>query len=677
MNEFPAIERTRHGIELSVGAERLRVEVVAPDVVRLHLSTQGGWFDPHPTYALVGDPFGEPVPHDVRVEGGAVHLATTVVVVSVRLDPLAVDVHRTDGSVVFEAYPDAAQTISRPHADSGFGLARRKSPHDGIYGLGEKTGAFDRNGRSFTMWNLDVLNPHESEPFASAHEPGSARADNTSTEFDPYYMSVPLMYHHPNRVGPMSASFIDNAYRATYDLTPADHYRVEFSDGQWVEYVFAGPDMPRILQAYTALTGRMAMPPDWALGYHQCRWKVYTQDDVLALAQRLREADVPCDSLWLDIEYMDGYRVFTWHPERFPDPQGMLKTLAEQGFHVVTIIDPGVKQDPGYRVYDDGLARDVFAKRPDGQVYIGQVWPGDTAFPDFSRQEARDWWGRLNAEHVRSGVAGIWNDMNEPATGNVPAEGMWFEDGTVPHAPYHNQYALLMAMGTWDGLEQAMPGEPKFILSRAGFAGLQRYAANWLGDNQSRWDHLALSVPMACGLGVSGQPFVGADCGGFQGDSNAELFDRWMQMGAFTPFFRNHTEINTIDQYPWSFGPAVLEHVRAAVKLRYAIMPYIRQAFATAADTGEPIQRPYVFDHQHDPVAATVEDAYLFGRDLLVAPVTQPGQRTRRVYLPEGRWRELATGTEHGGIEWLEVVLRPDAVPLFTRVGSALDDQLR
>ena len=313
----------------------------------------------------------------------------------------------------------------------------------------------------------------------------------------------------------------------------------------------------------------------------------------------------------------------------------MLKRLADKGFRTITIIDPGVKHDPGYGVFDQAVEREVLCRTEGGDIYIGQVWPGNTAFPDFATQEAREWWGELNAAHVESGLAGIWNDMNEPATGNIDPRAMRFNRGRDSHERYHNQYALLMAMGTTQGLLAAMPDKRTFVLSRAGFAGIQRYAANWMGDNLSRWDHLWVSIPMGTGLGLSGQAFVGADIGGFAGNSNAELYLRWMQYGALTPFCRNHSEIGNVDQYAWSWGDVVQAIVREALRLRYRLMPYIYAAFLAASETGAPVQRPLVFDHQDDPMVRDLDDEYLFGRDLLVAPVLEPGQTSRQVYLPD------------------------------------------
>ncbi len=307
-----------------------------------------------------------------------------------------------------------------------------------------------------------------------------------------------------------------------------------------------------------------------------------------------------------------------------------------------------------------------------GDVYIGEVWPGDTAFPDFVTEDGRQWWGELNAAHVQSGLAGIWNDMNEPATGAMAPERMRFNRGRDSHERWHNQYALLMAMGTRDGLLEAMPELRTFILSRAGFAGIQRYAANWMGDNQARWDHLWLSIPMANGFGLSGQPFVGADVGGFAGHSNAELFLRWLQYAALTPFCRNHSMLGDVDQYAWSWGDAVLAEARRAIELRYRLLPYIYSAFITATETGAPVQRPLVFDHQYDAAVRDIDDQYLFGPDLLVAPVYEPRTTARQVYLPAGEWYDWHTGERFTGPRFVIAATPMDRIPLYARAGAVI-----
>ncbi len=667
-----SVERTGRGLLARLHGELLRIDVVGDDVARVMIS-RGGTFDESPTFAVCVDPLADEVEFTVEQSDVVVRVRTAAMVVSLSLDPFRLDVHRTDGSPVVEAAADAdGYYWTYATLNDAFTFRRRCRAEDAIYGLGEKTGHHNRRGRDFTLWNTDILDPERTKEFTAGHPPDDLRSERTSIEFDPYYISIPFFYHQSYPDGSMAGSFVDNGYRGHYDFTRRTEYSVYFAGGQYTEYIFAGPRMPDILTSYTRLTGRVAIPPLWSLGYHQCRWAKYTQDAIEQLAKQFRDREVPCDTLWLDIEYMDGYRVFTWNTEAFPDVPGMLARLDEQGFGVITIIDPGVKYDPGYWVFDQALERNVLCRTEGGDVYIGQVWPGNTAFPDFVTEAARAWWGELNAAHVKSGLVGIWNDMNEPATGVVPPEAMRFGGGQYSHDRFHNQYALLMAMGTTAGLLEAMPDRRTFVLSRAGFAGIQRYAANWMGDNMANWDHLWLSVPMAAGLGISGQAFVGADIGGFEGDTNAELFLRWMQYGTLTPFCRNHSAIGWIDQYVWSFGEVVEDLARDAIRLRYRLLPYIYTSFVTASETGAPVQRPLIFDHQQDHIARDLDDQYLFGPDLLVAPVLKPGVTARHVYLPDGTWYDWHTDEVVVGPRYVTADVSLERIPVYARGGAVI-----
>lgn len=666
-----AVEETPHGLLAHLHGEHLRLDVVRDDVVRVQLS-RGGAFDEAPTHAVCVDPLAGGAAFAVERDDGVVRLRTAAVTVTLGLDPLSLDLHRADGTAVMETWRIGPNPLAYATLNDAFLLFRAAHPEDAIFGLGEKTGRGNRRGRDFTLWNTDVLDPRASGEFTAARSRRDPRSDETSTEFDPYYVSIPFFYHQDAATGAMAGSFIDNPYRAHYDFTAGDHLAIRFEGGQWTEYLFAGPGMPEILEAYTWLTGRIAPPPLWALGYHQCRWFNYTQQGVEDLGRTYRERGIPCDALWLDIDHMDGYRVFTWRTDRFPDVPGMLGRLHEQGFRMVTIVDPGVKQEPGYWVYDQAVERDVLCRTEGGDTYIGQVWPGRTAFPDFATPEARAWWGELNAAHIARGVAGIWNDMNEPATGQIPPERMRFNHGRESHERFHNQYALLMAMGTAEGLRAAQPDRRPFVLSRAGSAGIQRYAANWMGDNMARWDHLWLSIPMGSGLGISGQAFVGADVGGFAEDATPELLARWMQHGALTPFFRNHAMAGTMEQYAWSFGRTIEDICRDAIRLRYRLLPYLYSCFLRAAESGAPVQRPLVFDHQEDVSVRNIDDQYLLGPDLLVAPVVEPGARSRAVYLPAGGWYDWHTGEYLDGGRWVMVDAPLERIPLYARAGAVV-----
>ena len=675
LEKIGSFERTNRGLSAQLDNEILTLDVVKEDLVRVAIS-RGGKFDENPTYALATDPLADSVAKvdfNVTDSQEKIHLITSAMIIEVVKNPFALNAYRTDGSTIFEsAHNREGESLAYSYLNDTFAIRRKIGKLDAIYGLGEKTGTFNRRGRDFTMWNLDVLNPTASGEFTAAHPGTDPRSDITSTEFDPYYMTIPFFYHQDAKTSAISGSYIDNSYRGFYDFTASDTYEIRFSGGQFTEFIFAGPSMASVLEDYTWLTGRTNLPPLWALGFHQCRWKDYVQADIEGLAKKYRELNIPIDTLWLDIDYMDGYRVFTWDKNRYPDAEGLLESLKSQGIRVITIIDPGVKLDPGYSVYDDGLAKGVFATTESGETYIGQVWPGKTAFPDFVQENTRKWWGALNAEHVKSGIAGIWNDMNEPATGEISADSMRFGAGKFSHERYHNSYALLMAMGTHEGLLDAMPELRTFILSRAGSAGIQRYAANWMGDNMSRFDHLWLSIPMGTALSISGQPFVGADFAGFGENATAELMLRWTQYGALTPFARNHTMAGTVDQYPWSFGKDVENGVRAALELRYRLLPYIYSAFVLASETGAPIQRPLIFDYQYDENVRNMDDQYLFGSNLLVAPIVEDGQREREVYLPAGEWFNFNTGEHLLGGQTVITEAPLEFIPTFARGGAVL-----
>lgn len=667
-----SVSDTERGLLAEVHGERLRIDLVRDEVVRFKIS-RGTTFDESPSFAVGVDPLSEPVTFTIERSESVVRLRTGAIVVSLGLDPFRLDVHRLDGTPVVETASDEhGEPWAYATLNDAFTVRRRCRPGDAIYGLGEKSGRLNRAGRDFTLWNTDVLSPEASAEFTAGREPEDPRADRTSTEFDPYYVSIPFFYHQDSESGGMSGSFIDNGYRGHYEFSHGGEYRIHFAGGQYTEYVFAGPGMREILAAYTWLTGRASLPPLWSLGYHQSRWFAYTQAAVEQMARRHRESRIPCDALWLDIEHMDGYRVFTWDDRLFPDVGAMVGTLTALGFRLVTIVDPGVKYEPGYWVFDQARERDVLCRTQGGDLFVGQVWPGNTAFPDFVTEEARTWWGRLNADHARSGVAGIWNDMNEPATGAIPPGAMRFDHGRRPHERYHNQYALLMAMATRAGLLDFQPRLRPFVLTRAGCAGIQRYAANWMGDNLSRWDHLWMSMPMAMGFGVSGQPFVGADIAGFAGHANAELFVRWMQYGTLSPFCRNHSEIGNVDQYAWSWGDAVEDLVRDAIRLRYRLLPYLYAAFVNAAEAGAPVQRPLVFDYQYDAAVRELDDEYLLGGDLLVAPVAAAGCTARQVYLPAGCWYDWHTGEAFDGGRFVIAPTPMDRIPVYARGGAVI-----
>jgi alpha-glucosidase len=524
---------------------------------------------------------------------------------------------------------------------------------EALYGLGEKAFGLNLRGRRLEMWNTDP----------NVYAPGQ----------DPIHLSIPMLVSL--REGRAYGLFFDNPGRARFDLGQArpDRLSYEADSGELCVYLFAGPAIADVLERYTRLTGRMPLPPRWMLGYHQSRWSYYPEQQVRDLAAEFRRRHIPCDAIHLDIHYLDGYRVFTWDRDRFPDPPRLLADLRQQGFRTITILDPGVKVDPGYAVHDDGLAGDVFCKLPGGRRFTGPVWPGECFFPDFTAAQVRAWWGDLYEPLLAAGVAGFWNDMNEPAIfgGEMPAPVLHSYEGQgACHSQVHNAYGLQMARASAEGVRRLRPHERVPIISRSGYAGLQRYALVWTGDNQSTWAHLRLGVSVCLNLGLSGVAFCGPDTGGFAGDCDGELLARWTQVSALTPFFRNHSALGTARQEPWVFGEPYESICRRWIELRYELLPYIYTAAWQASQTGLPMMRPLALAFPQDMRTYSLDDQFLLGDALLAAPIGRPGQRSRRVYLPGGDWYDFWTGQRQSGEVQAEAPL--ERMPLYVRAGAAL-----
>jgi alpha-glucosidase len=527
-----------------------------------------------------------------------------------------------------------------------------------LYGLGERAFPLDLRGRSYVLWNVDP----------QSYLPGS----------DPLYLSVPFCVGI--RAGRSYGLLYDNTYRAWVDLgatNPDEAIHVAEGD-ESSYYFFYGPSLSTVLERYTELTGRMPLPPLWALGYQQSRWSYYPEARVREIARIMREQRIPCDALYLDIHHMDGYRSFTWDRRRFPDPARLLSDLHEQGYKVVVTVDPGIKADRHYAVCADGLERGAFCTYPDGKVAGGPVWPGEAYFPDFTNPRVREWWGDLYGPLLQAGVDGIWNDMDEPTVigpqGDTLANCVrhdWEGQGT-DHRQAHNVYGLLTARATAEGLQRLRPEQRPFVLTRSGWAGVQRYALHWTGDNMSTWEHLQLTVPMVLNLGLSGVAFTGADVGGFDGDADAELLVRWTQMGAFLPLFRNHSCLWSRSQEPWAFGEPYLSLNRAAIELRYRLLPYLYTAIWQCSEKGTPIARPLVWAHPNDPATFTLDDEFLCGDSLLVAPVYHPGTTSREVYLPADEWFDFWTDERHTGPKTIAAAAPLERIPVYCRAGKVL-----
>ncbi len=653
-------------LELETAEAAVTLRLLADRVVEVRVRGSGD-FD-LPSFCRLDEPELRP-PSYVRCEAGSGlwHLRTPDLSVDIEPEPLRIAVRSATGHVVVR--DDPARGVARTAC--GWRAHWVLEPGTRIYGLGAKTGPLDRRGRRTLLWARDMF---------------------VGPNSDPLYSAIPFFLLH--REGRWVGVLLDSAARSVFDFGATAPGRMEFGPaaGAFVCVIFCGPSLREVLCDYTALTGRPALPPLWALGHHQSRYSYADAEEVRAIAAEFRERDIPTDAIHLDIHYMDGFRVFTFHPRRFPDPAGLASDLAGQGFRLVAIVDPGIKVDADSAVYREALERGYFATDRAGKTFTMKVWPGDAAFPDFFRTEVRRWWGDQHRVYAEAGIEGIWNDMNEPSgwscavyigdavlpLGEKSTAELThkLDDGrVVPHHAVHNAYAHLENRAAYEGWLRQRPEERPFLLTRAAFAGTQRYAAQWTGDVLSTWEALAQSLPMLMGLGLSGATFCGCDIGGFVNDCSAELYARWIEIGALYPFCRTHTALHTRRQEPWSFGRRVEAVARKYLKLRYRLLPYLYTCFWEASQCGMPVWRPVFAEFPADDRLFSVEHQVLVGPALLAAPVLKPGVTSRRVLLPAGQWWDWEQQRWIAGGGEVEVPAPLEILPLFARGGTAIPTQ--
>ena len=534
-------------------------------------------------------------------------------------------------------------------------VVKKMQGDEKFYGLGDKTGFLDKKYYDYEMWNSDIPQAH-------------------TDSFKALYKSVPFFITLRDTC--VYGLFFDNTYKTFFNMAKENEKYCFFgaNEGNLDYYFIGGASMQEILKNYTYLTGRTPLPQLWTLGYHQSRWGYETKEEILHIAEKYREYEIPCDTIHFDIDYMDGYRVFTWNEKNFGKPGEVIKQIADMGFKTVTIIDPGVKLDPGYAKYDEGIEGGYFAKTPEGEVYVNAVWPGDAVYPDYGNPKVRSWWADNQKYLLELGVRGVWNDMNEPASfnGELPKDVVFTdEDREANHAAMHNVYGHLMSKATYEGLKKWDKKRP-FVITRACYAGSQKYTTFWTGDNQSLWAHLQMAIPQMCNMGLSGLSFIGTDVGGFGADATGELLARWVEVGCFSPLFRNHCSKGSIHQEPWLFGDEVLAIYKKYVELRYRLLPYLYDLFYEGEQTGMPIIRPLVLHYEKDKETYEMNSEFLFGENILVAPVTEQGATKKIVYLPEGIWYDYDTKEKISGGSYFLKDAPLSVCPMYVKAGSIL-----
>lgn len=650
---------TRDGFELETSAGTFRVSAPRPDIFRIRVA-RDKTARALPSFAVEPAALAQALPLQVEESDSLVLLRTERALLRIDKKPLRLRLMTAAGEVV--ADPALNVTWNEPGVQLAFGLKAGER----VFGLGDKVQGFDRRGHAFELWNTDAF--------------------GWKVDADPLYKSLPFWLVLAD--GQARAVFVDQPARARIDVGKQRADRLSFetrADDAFDVYLFAGTEPKAVLEAYSALTGRTPLPPLWALGYHQSRYGYLSEAEVRGVVARLRRDAIPVDAVWLDIDYQQGNAPFTVNAQAFPSFGKMVDDFRTSGVRTVAITDLHVKSyqhlpPAGYAPYDSGAAGDHFIHAAAGGFFEGPVWPGASVFPEFTLEKTRAWWGGLYQNLVAQGVAGFWNDMNEPALfvkdKTFPEDVRHrLDDGrSVPHTLIHNAYGMLNARATYEGVQRLRPDVRPFILTRAAYAGAQKYAASWTGDNSADRSHLAVTIPQLLNLGISGYPFNGADVGGFVGCPDAELFAEWMELGALQPFFRNHSAKESCRREPWLFGAAIEARAKQAVERRYRLLPYLYTLFEEASRTGLPVMRPLWLEYPNDTTTYDVDDAYLLGKDLLVAPKLVAGAVAYRVTLPRGDWYdteslELLTG---GGHEIERSTT--ESVRLFARAGAIIPE---
>jgi alpha-glucosidase len=536
--------------------------------------------------------------------------------------------------------------------------AKKLQAEENFFGLGDKATELNLKGKRFELWGTDTYGFEKNR--------------------DPLYRNIPFYIgiHHGIAYG----LFYDNTFKAYFDFGAENGEKASFwADGGELQYYYIhGPHMMDVVKRYASLTGTHPMPAMWALGYHQCRWSYYPEKRVKEIAATFRQKQIPCDALYLDIDYMDGYRCFTWNKKYFPNPKRMIRELHDDGFKLVVIIDPGIKVDENYWVYKEGAENEYFCRRADDYLMEGHVWPGRCQFPDFTNPKVREWWGGLFKEYVEIGVAGVWNDMNEPAvfgTGTFPNDVRHHYDGhRGSHRKAHNVYGMQMVRATYEGLKKLQKNKRPFTITRSGYAGTQRYSSVWTGDNVASWEHLKLAVIMCQRLCTSGISFCGSDIGGFTGEPDGELFARWIQFGVFSPLMRTHSAGDTRSREPWSFGPEIEAVVKKFIELRYKILPYLYSAFWEHHKYNFPILRPVSMIEQGIVSNHFREDEFTLSDKILVCPILEAGSVGRKVYMPVGLWYNYWDNTTYYGGQEHYIDAPLHSIPMFIKAGAVIPE---
>jgi len=646
-------EKTAHGIAGRTAGAEFTVDVYSPHVIRLRVTPQGS--TRNDGYALTSNDPPAFTEFNVEATDASVLVRTSGITADVALRP---DLHVTfkdaAGNVINEDLPGKELGITR--IGDKITVYKRLQEGERFIGMGEQLGNLDRRGSVITLRNTDYY-----------------RYDDPKV---PMYVSIPFFMglHHGKAYG----LFFNNSYRSVFNFGASNRRfaSASFDGGSLDQFFIHDASVGKIIEHYTALTGRMPLPPRWSLGYQQSRCSYYPESQVKFIADTFRAKRIPIDGITLDADYLHQYQPFRINQERFPDLRRLADTLRAMNIELTASVNPGIAIDDTYEQYRDGLKQDVFLRYADGERWVADIAPNTNHFVDFSDPRGRRWWIDNMKLYQELGIHGLWNDMNEPAIDGqaIPDNVVFDFDGQKTSAlEAQNYYGMLMARAAFESAEQYGGNRRPFVLSRSGFAGIQRYAAVWSGDNQAKDEHILLGALLVNQMGLSGVPFTGPDLGGYIGDGNKDLFRRWVEVGVFAPYLRNHRGPYTAANEPWAYGEEVEAIAKAYIGFRYALMPYLYSTFYEATQTGMPIARSLAIDHPFDANVynTAFQHQFLFGPGLLVNPMTSQ-ERSKSTWLPAGDWYDLFTDERLAGGRAVSADYAGHRIPIFAKASAII-----
>jgi alpha-glucosidase len=634
----------------------LAVSVYSEHVLRLQVSRRDK--PDNFSYALVDNSVPHYAGFSVEDRGNQLAIKTPSLILEIEKSPYLRAIFKdAQGMILNEDSP--GKGLGTTFTGEKVTVYKSLQQGERFIGLGEELGNLDRRGTVVTLTNTD-----------------NYKYDDPRI---PMYASIPFFMglHHQKIYG----IYFDNSSRSVFNFGASNtrFSSYSFDGGDRDEFFIHDSSVARILEHYTALTGRMPLPPQWSLGYQQSRCSYYPEDRVQFIAQTFRDKKIPLDGIVLDADYLKDYEPFRIDPARFPDMRALADKLQGMNIELTASVNPGIRIDESYSAYKTGLQQNVFLKYSDGQLYVADIHPNTNHFPDFTNPKARAWWIDNMKIYQDVGINGYWNDMNEPAIdGQAMPDNVVFNfDGRTGMAPEaHNYYGMLMARSSFESFQKYGGNKRPFVLSRSGFAGIQRYAAVWSGDNQAKDEHILLGVLLNNQMGLVGVPFTGPDLGGYIGDGNKDLFKRWVEVGVFSPYLRNHREQFAAANEPWAYGEEAETIAKTYIEFRYRLLPYLYSKFHETSQTGIPISRCLCLDYSFDVNVYARKNQYefLFGDALLANPVTSK-ERTKATYLPAGDWYDFFSDEIVHGAREVSAEYPNYRIPIFVKASAIIPMQ--